>query len=94
MITTLGSVFSSTCDKYSSVICLNRAESDWDIKIDIQDFSLLSLVVHVVKCDDFLIKLEEMNFVCPNHFNFLLILICLRPINHSDTSLGKIIGHS
>lgn len=89
----LRSVFSSSSNENSPIICLDRTESNWDVEVYVQNFSLLSFVINIVECHNFLIKLEEMDFVGPYHLKFLLILIFLSSINHTDTGLLEIVRH-
>ena len=63
MIRRLRRVFRSASDKNPTVICLNRAESDRDHEVNIENFSLLPLMVHIVEGHDFLIELEEVDLV-------------------------------
>lgn len=93
VVATLRGVLGTTGDEDSSIIRLNWAKSDWNVEIDIENFSLFSLMVDVVKCYNFLVKFEKVDFVCSDDFNFLLILICLGAIYHSDPCLCKVICH-
>ena len=74
MITRLGSILSSTCDKDPSIIGLDAAESYGDIEVDVKDFSLFSFVINVVKGYNFLVKLKKVNFICPSRFHLLIFL--------------------
>lgn len=91
MITRLRSIFSSTCDENSSIIGLYRTKSNWYVKINIQNFSLLSFVINIIEGYNLLIKFKEMNFVCSSCFN--LLCICCRSAYHSNSSLSKVIRH-
>ena len=50
-------------------------------------------MVHIIECNYLLIKLEEMNLVGPYLLHLILVLVSLRPIQHSNASLGKVVGH-
>ena len=94
MIRGLRCVLGSASDKNSTVVCLDRTESYWDIEVNVKHLSLLSLVVHVVEGHNFLVKFEEMDFVCSNHLKFLLVLVCLGSVYHADACLAKVVCHS
>ena len=38
-------------------------------------------------------KRPKVNFVCAHFLHLILILLCLRSIQHSYSSLGEIVGH-
>ena len=63
VVARLGSVLGTTCDEYPAVVSLDRAESDRNIEVDVEDFSLLSFVVDVVEGHNLLVELEEVNLV-------------------------------
>jgi hypothetical protein len=71
---------------------LDRAESYWNVEVDVQNFSLLSFVVDIVEGNYLLIELEEMNFVSSSGFN--LLGVCSRSTNHPYSGLSKVVGHS
>jgi hypothetical protein len=50
-------------------------------------------MVDIVKSYNFLVKFEKVDLVCSDDLNFLLILICLGAIYHSDPCLCKVICH-
>ena len=50
-------------------------------------------MVHVIECNYLLIELEEMNLVGPHLLHLILVLVSLRPIQHSNASLGEVVGH-
>lgn len=70
---------------------MDRAESNWDVEVDVENLSLLSLVVHIVKRYNLLIELEEVDFVGASYI--ILCLLLLGTVHHLYTSLRKIIGH-
>ena len=80
MIAGLRCVLRTSSDEDSSIIGLNRAETNWNIEVNIQNFSLLSLMINIVECHNLLIKFEEVDFVCSDFFNLVLILLCCRSI--------------
>ena len=63
MVARLRSVLGTTRDEYATVICLDIAESYWNIEINIEYFSLLSLVIYVIECYDLLVELEEVDLI-------------------------------
>ena len=89
MVARLGSILSSSSDKYPAIICLYRAEPNRNIEIDVEHLPLLPLVIDVVESHNLLVKLEEMDLVGHYCFYFLLVL----PINHTDAGLGEVVGH-
>ena len=93
MIAWLRSIFRSPCNEYPTIICLNWTKSNRNIEIDIQNFSLLALMVYIIKGDNLLIKLEKMNFICSDFFHLLRITIILF-IDHTNSCLLIIISHS
>ena len=54
---------------------------------------MFSFVVNIIERHNLLIKFEKMNFVCPNHFKLLLVLVILGTIDHTDASLVEVISH-
>jgi len=92
MIAWLRSIFRSPRNKYTTIICLNWAKSYRNIKVNIQDFSLLALMIYIIKSYNLLIKLKKMNFICSNFFHLLRITIILF-IYHTNSSLLVIISH-
>lgn len=50
-------------------------------------------MVHVIERNYLLIELEEMNLVGPHLLHLILVLMSLRPIQHSDASLGEVVRH-
>ena len=91
MVARLRGVLSSTSDEDSSVVSLDRAESYWNVEVDVENFSLFSFVINVVEGNNLLIKLEKMNFVGSSCFD--LLSVCSGSADHSDSSLGEVVGH-
>lgn len=89
----LRGVLCASCDEDSAIVRLDRAKPDRNVEVDVQHFSLLALVVHIVESHYFLIELEEVNFVCADFFHLVLVLLGLRSIQHSYASLREIVGH-
>jgi hypothetical protein len=92
MIARLRSIFCPSCYKYSTIISLNWAKSYRNIKVNIQDFSLFSFVIYIIKGYNLLIKLKKMNFICPNFFHLFRITVILF-IYHTNSSLLVVISH-
>ena len=92
MIAWLRSILRSSCYKYTTIICLNWAKSNRNIEVNIQDFSLLALMVYIIKGDNLLIKLKKMNFICSNFFHLFRITIILF-IHHTNSCVLIVIGH-
>lgn len=61
MIAWLRRISSATSNEYSAVFCLNWAESDGNIEINIQKFSCLFVSLNIIKGQDPLIKFKEMD---------------------------------
>jgi hypothetical protein len=72
---------------------LDRAKSYRYIEVDVENFPLLALMIHVIEGYNFLIELEEVNFIRTNLFHLILILLSLRSIQHSYTCLSKVVRH-
>ena len=87
----LGSILGTSSDKNTTIISLDRAEPNGDIEVNIQYFSLLSFVIHIVKSDKLLIKLEEMDLISLCHIQFFFLIPFISPL---DASYSKIISHS
>ena len=92
MVARLRGILSTTSDVYSSVVCLDRAEPDGDVEVNVQDFLLLPLVVNVVECDYLLVELEEVDLVGLGSLHHLLLLVLL-PLDHPDPSLFEVVRH-
>ena len=89
MIARLRCVLCSSCDEDPPIVCLNGAESDWNVKVDIEHLSLFPLVINVVERDYFLIKLKEMDFVGHDCLDLLLVL----SVDHANTRLREVVCH-
>jgi hypothetical protein len=63
VIARLRAISCSSCDKDSPVLGLNGTESDWNIKVDIQELPRFLISLDIVECQDTLIKFEEVNSV-------------------------------
>ena len=63
MVRRLRRVFGSSGDKDPSVVSLDRTKSNRDHEVDIQYFPLFPFVVDVVKSNNFLIELKEVDFI-------------------------------
>ena len=50
-------------------------------------------MVHVVERHDFLIEFEEMDFVGAYLVDCDVLLLGLRSVQHSDSSLREVVGH-
>lgn len=92
MVAGLGSVFGASRDEDAAVVGLDRTKPNWDRKVDVQHLSLLSFLVDVVECHDFLVELEEMDFVCHYLLYSLLVVLC-RLSDQPDAGLFEIVGH-
>ena len=92
MIARLRGILGAARDENPTVVCLDRAKSDRNVKIDVEHLLLLPFVVHVVEGHDLLVELKEVNFVCPGSLKHLLLGIGL-PLDHSNSSLREIVGH-
>ena len=89
MVTGLRGVLRTSGNEYPSIIGLYGTESDRDIEVYVQHFSLLPLMVNVVECNYLLIKFEEVDLV--RHYCFYLLLVLT--VHHSDTCLGEVVCH-
>lgn len=89
MVAGLRGVLGSSCNEDPSIIGLNGTKSDGNVKVNVENLSLFPLMVHIVKSNDLLVKLKEVNLVCHNRLDFLLLL----PIDHADASLRKVVCH-
>ena len=63
MVRALRAVFSAACEEYSTVNCLDAAESDRYVELGQKLLSRLPIIVNVVVSDDLLVELEEMDFI-------------------------------
>ena len=61
MITTLWRIFCTSSNEDSTIVCLDGAKSDWNVKLNIQQLSGLFVLVYVVESDHSLIKFEKMD---------------------------------
>ena len=64
MITWLRTVSCSACNEDSTIFCLNWTESNWDIKINVHEFTGLFISLNVVKSENSLIEFEKVNLIC------------------------------
>ena len=93
MIAWLGSILCTTSNEYASIICLDWAESNGNVEVDVEHLPLLSLVIDVIKGHNLLVKFEEVDLVGSCRFKLLLVRLILWSIDHSDACLCKIVGH-
>lgn len=93
MVARLGSVLGAASDEDAAIVCLNRAKSDGNHKVYVQHLSLFPLVIYVVECYNFLIKLEEMDFVCLHLFFNNALALLGRLASHSYTSQVEVVCH-
>lgn len=63
MIRALRAVFSTTCNEYLTIICLNTAEPDRDRKFLQQLFTRFSIIVNVIVSNNLLVKFKEVNSI-------------------------------
>lgn len=64
MIARLWTVASTTRYKDASIFCLNWTEPYRNIEIYIQKFPCLLIIFNIIKCEDALVKFEEVDPVC------------------------------
>lgn len=65
MVTWMWAILSSTSNKYSSIISLNRTKSNGYVKVYIQKFSCFLININIIEGKDTLIKLKEVDFISP-----------------------------
>ena len=93
VVTRLRSVLSTTCNEDAPIIGLNGTESDGNVKVDVQNLTLFSLMVNVVESNYLLIEFEEVDFVCADGVLLLRMSFILRSVQHPDTGLLKVVCH-
>ena len=63
MIAALRRVFGTTCNEDPAVIGLDWTEPNWNVEIDVEQFSCLFVLVNIVERNHSLVELEEMDSV-------------------------------
>lgn len=93
VIARLGSVLRASRNENASIVGLDGAKPDRNVEVDVEYLPLLALVIHVVEGHNLLIELEEVDLVRAYLLHLVLVLLCLRPIEHPDASLSKVVRH-
>lgn len=70
---------------------MDRAESDRNVKINIEHLSLLAFVVDVVEGDRLLVEFKEMNFICDRDLQLAVVLLVLVLVAQPDARLSKVV---
>ena len=90
VVARLRCILGASSDKNAAIVCLDRAEPDWDVEINVEHFSLLSLLVDIEKSDYLLVELEEVDLVGVDHLH---LVSSRRLVHHSDASRLEVVRH-